>query len=131
MLQAKTYVRTLYYETEDGGEEDVQVESEHILFYSPDGGHPIGEVTLHCYIFNSDWAAQSVKIYDEQWRGKGHGKRMMCEAVEFAKEHGINSLTLDVMLHNTPAVRAYLAAGFKHVRTSTMCPDIGVMRWEA
>lgn len=52
-------------------------------------------------------------IVEEQYRGKGYGKKMMVLAEKEAKKKGINRIALHVFRFNEPAIRLYQSIGYK------------------
>jgi len=49
----------------------------------------------------------------EDWRGRGVGSALMEACVEWAQEHGIHKLALQVWPHNDAALRLYEKFGFE------------------
>lgn len=53
-------------------------------------------------------------IVDNSIRGKGYGKKLMMEAIKYAKEKlNAKEITLGVITFNTRAVKCYESVGFK------------------
>jgi ribosomal protein S18 acetylase RimI-like enzyme len=48
------------------------------------------------------------------YRGQGHGTRMMEDAILTAKENGIERVELEVYASNVPAIRLYEKRGYVH-----------------
>lgn len=48
-----------------------------------------------------------------EFRRKGFARRLMQDLVDYARENGICSLTLEVRIGNLPAIRLYESFGFK------------------
>lgn len=57
-------------------------------------------------------AAMGIAILKDYW-GKGIGKRMMQECIEWCKEKGVEQLELDVVAKNARAISMYESLGFK------------------
>lgn len=49
----------------------------------------------------------------EKFRGKGYGKMLLEEAIDTAKEEGVDSIELQVNADNEVAKRLYLKVGFE------------------
>jgi RimJ/RimL family protein N-acetyltransferase len=47
-----------------------------------------------------------------EWRGRGVGSALLVAAIEWAREHGLHKLSLDVFAHNAAAIALYRKFGF-------------------
>ena len=50
---------------------------------------------------------------EEDYRGKGHGKKMLTRAENAAKKLGIKAIHLEVTRHNDPVIPFYKREGFQ------------------
>jgi RimJ/RimL family protein N-acetyltransferase len=51
-------------------------------------------------------------LVDREWRGRGVGSAMIQAAIDWAREHGLHKLSLEVFTHNTAAIALYRKSGF-------------------
>ncbi len=75
-----------------------------------------GEVIGHLFIehLQNDRYKFGLIIVDSSKRGKGYGKKMLIEALTFAKEeYGAKEVTLSVFDTNISAYNCYISLGFK------------------
>lgn len=83
-----------------------------------------GQIVGHILLRYKNKDAKDVRlgfiIVDDTLRGQGYGKKMIQEAIEYAKKH-LNAarISLGVFLENQAAVQCYTAAGFKTVGTES------------
>lgn len=64
------------------------------------------------------------KLYAEKThRGKGIGKKLFLNCLEYAKDNGLKSIYLTVNKYNTPSYEIYLHLGFKVI--DAVVNDIG------
>jgi len=59
-------------------------------------------------------------IVDDLLRGKGYGKQLILETIEYAKQHlDATHISLGVFLNNPSALHCYESVGFKAIGTET------------
>jgi [ribosomal protein S18]-alanine N-acetyltransferase len=51
-------------------------------------------------------------LVDRGWRGRGVGSALLAAAIDWAHEHGLHKLCLEVFAHNTAAIALYRNCGF-------------------
>jgi L-amino acid N-acyltransferase YncA len=51
-------------------------------------------------------------LVDRDWRGRGVGSALLQAAVEWARDHGLHKLCLEVFAHNSAAIALYRKHGF-------------------
>lgn len=51
-------------------------------------------------------------LVDRGWRGRGVGSSLVAAAIDWADEHGLHKLCLEVFAHNEAAVALYRKCGF-------------------
>jgi len=51
-------------------------------------------------------------LVDRGWRGRGVGSALLAAAIDWAHEHGLHKLCLEVFAHNTAAIALYRRCGF-------------------
>jgi RimJ/RimL family protein N-acetyltransferase len=51
-------------------------------------------------------------LVDRDWRGRGAGSALVQAAVEWARDHGLHKLCLEVFAHNSAAIALYRKYGF-------------------
>jgi L-amino acid N-acyltransferase YncA len=51
-------------------------------------------------------------LVDRGWRGRGAGSALVQAAVEWARDHGLHKLCLEVFAHNSAAIALYRKYGF-------------------
>lgn len=56
----------------------------------------------------------NIAVLPEQ-RGKGYGKKLLCEMLRYGKAHGLSFLTLEVRASNEIAINLYQSCGFLEV----------------
>jgi len=56
-------------------------------------------------------------VVQKEHRRKGYGKALVQQAIAFCEDENIDSLTLEVNVNNTPAVKFYETFGFEVVTT--------------
>ena len=56
----------------------------------------------------------NIAVLPEQ-RGKGYGKKLLCEMLRYGKTHGLSFLTLEVRASNEIAINLYQSCGFLEV----------------
>jgi RimJ/RimL family protein N-acetyltransferase len=61
------------------------------------GGHGFGEFGM---------------LVEAGWRGRGVGSALVRAAIDWAREHGLHKLCLEVFAHNTAAIGLYSKLGF-------------------
>jgi ribosomal protein S18 acetylase RimI-like enzyme len=64
----------------------------------------------------ADWWVYDIEVAEAS-RGKGIGQRAMELAEDIAREHGANTLGLNVFAHNEPARKLYERLGYRPVST--------------
>lgn len=59
-------------------------------------------------------------IVDSSLRGKGYGKQLIRQTIEYAREHlGASHISLGVFLNNPSALHCYESAGFRTIGTES------------
>jgi RimJ/RimL family protein N-acetyltransferase len=51
-------------------------------------------------------------LVDRRWRGRGVGSALVQAAIEWARDHGLHKLCLEVFAHNAAAIALYRKSGF-------------------
>jgi RimJ/RimL family protein N-acetyltransferase len=51
-------------------------------------------------------------LVDRDWRGRGAGSALVQATVEWARDHGLHKLCLEVFAHNSAAIALYRKYGF-------------------
>lgn len=51
-------------------------------------------------------------LVDRDWRGRGAGSALVQATVEWARDHGLHKLSLEVFAHNSAAIALYRKHGF-------------------
>jgi RimJ/RimL family protein N-acetyltransferase len=51
-------------------------------------------------------------LVDRDWRGRGAGSALVQATVEWARDHGLHKLSLEVFAHNSAAIALYRKYGF-------------------
>ena len=51
-------------------------------------------------------------LVDREWRGRGVGSALLQAAIDWARDHGLHKLSLEVFTHNTAAIALYRKCGF-------------------
>lgn len=101
-------------------------------FVAKDGKKIIGYITVVTGKFKKVAGnAYIVMGVDERYRGKGIGSDLLQRVEQFAREHHMHRIELEVFESNTGAIRLYERSGFHHegrrkeaVRTATGYEDI-------
>ena len=86
------------------------------------------EVIGHLFIqhLQNDEYKFGLIIVDSSKRGKGYGKQMLIEALEFAKkEYNAKKVTLSVFDTNISAYNCYISLGFKETRDYVLHKFLG------
>jgi RimJ/RimL family protein N-acetyltransferase len=52
-------------------------------------------------------------LVDRDWRGRGAGSALVQATVEWARDHGLHKLCLEVFAHNSAAIALYRKYGFR------------------
>jgi [ribosomal protein S18]-alanine N-acetyltransferase len=52
-------------------------------------------------------------LVDRDWRGRGAGSALLAAAVDWARDHGLHKLCLEVFAHNSAAIALYRKYGFR------------------
>jgi [ribosomal protein S18]-alanine N-acetyltransferase len=73
------------------------------------GGHIIG--LLHVEVSRFGFGELSMLV-DRGWRGRGVGSALLLAAIDWAREHGLHKLNLEVFAHNSSAIALYRKSGF-------------------
>jgi GNAT superfamily N-acetyltransferase len=73
-----------------------------------------GDVVGHVVAVGSERAPAEVAMaVAKQWRGRGIGSMLIRAVIEWAREHGVHKLALEVFTHNLAAIALYEKAGFQ------------------
>ena len=51
-------------------------------------------------------------LVDRDWRGRGAGSALVRAAIDWARGQGLHKLSLEVFVHNEPAIALYRKSGF-------------------
>jgi RimJ/RimL family protein N-acetyltransferase len=51
-------------------------------------------------------------LVDRDWRGRGIGSALLQAAIDWARDHGLHKLSLEVFPHNAAAIALYRKSGF-------------------
>jgi RimJ/RimL family protein N-acetyltransferase len=51
-------------------------------------------------------------LVDRDWRGRGVGSALLQATIDWARDHGLHKLSLEVFAHNTAAITLYRKCGF-------------------
>jgi len=51
-------------------------------------------------------------LVDREWRGRGVGSALLQATIDWARDHGLHKLCLEVFTHNTAAIALYRKWGF-------------------
>ena len=51
-------------------------------------------------------------LVDREWRSRGGGSALIGATIDWAREHGLHKLCLEVFAHNTAAIALYRKCGF-------------------
>jgi RimJ/RimL family protein N-acetyltransferase len=51
-------------------------------------------------------------LVDREWRGCGVGSALLQATIDWARDHGLHKLSLEVFTHNTAAIALYRKRGF-------------------
>jgi GNAT superfamily N-acetyltransferase len=51
-------------------------------------------------------------LVDRGWRGRGVGSALLLGAIDWARDHGLHKLSLEVFAHNSSAIALYRKSGF-------------------
>ena len=101
---------------------------EMVQLYAPDNMTPLtaedenGNIIAHIAIRIPDIAnPKAVKlgfiIVDDSLRGKGYGKELIRQTIEYARKNlNATSISLGVFKNNPPALHCYESVGFKEIR---------------
>jgi [ribosomal protein S18]-alanine N-acetyltransferase len=73
------------------------------------GGHVVG--LLHVDVSRFGFAELSMLV-GRGWRGRGVGSALLLAAIDWARDHGLHKLCLEVFAHNTAAIALYRKTGF-------------------
>jgi [ribosomal protein S18]-alanine N-acetyltransferase len=73
------------------------------------GGHIIG--ILHVDVSRFGFGELSMLV-DRGWRGRGVGSALLLAAIDWARDHGLHKLCLEVFAHNSSAIALYRKSGF-------------------
>lgn len=99
--------------------------------YAPDNMTPLtaedenGNVIAHIAIRIPDTTKpQAVRlgfvIVDESLRGKGYGKELILQTIEYARKNlNATSISLGVFMNNPPALHCYESVGFRKIGLET------------
>lgn len=99
--------------------------------YAPDNMTPLtaedenGNITAHISIRIPDISKpQAVRlgfiIVDDSLRGKGYGKELILQTIEYARKNlNATSISLGVFKNNPPALHCYESVGFRKVGVET------------
>ena len=83
-------------------------------FTLEDEGKVIGHLILRNPNENKDVIRMGFIIVDSSIRGKGYGKKLIQEAIRYAKDKlGAKEINLGVFINNEGALRCYKSVGFK------------------
>jgi ribosomal protein S18 acetylase RimI-like enzyme len=63
------------------------------------------DVSRHCF-------GEFGMLVDRGWRGRGVGSALVQATVEWARDHGLHKLCLEVFAHNSAAIALYRKYGF-------------------
>ena len=74
-----------------------------------DDGTMIG--MLHVEVSRHGFGELSMLV-DRRWRGRGVGLALVRAAIEWARDHGLHKLCLEVFAHNDAAIALYRKSGF-------------------
>ena len=104
-------------------EEDINnnyIESKKISDFYPftleDEGKIIGHLILRIPGENKETIRLGYIIVDSSIRGKGYGKKLIEEAIEYAKnELGAKEINLGVFTNNEKALKCYKSIGFEEI----------------
>jgi len=73
------------------------------------------------YLYNVDYAKYTCEwgmyIYDRKLRGKGIGKQVLDESILYAKQLGMNKMSLEVLSNNQHALTLYTKTGFLEIES--------------
>lgn len=104
---------------------------EMVQLYAPDNMTPLtaedenGNVIAHIAIRIPDTTKpQAVRlgfvIVDESLRGKGYGKELILQTIEYARKNlNATSISLGVFMNNPPALHCYESVGFRKIGLET------------
>jgi RimJ/RimL family protein N-acetyltransferase len=73
------------------------------------GGYIIG--MLHIEVSRFGFGELSMLV-DRDWRGRGVGSALLLAAIDWARDHGLHKLSLEVFAHNGSAIALYRKSGF-------------------
>jgi [ribosomal protein S18]-alanine N-acetyltransferase len=73
------------------------------------GGHIIG--MLHVEVSRFGFGELSMLV-GRGWRGRGVGSALLLAAIDWARDHRLHKLCLEVFAHNSPAIALYRKTGF-------------------
>jgi diamine N-acetyltransferase len=80
-----------------------------------DGGGPVGYVVL-CFGYSLEWLGRDAYVDEfylqEEYRGRGWGRRTMEFVEEAARAAGVRTLHLEVVRTNATALQVYQKLGF-------------------
>ncbi|WP_234982416.1 GNAT family N-acetyltransferase [Edaphobacillus lindanitolerans] len=95
---------------------------DHAFIASDEESHPMGAVWIRIlngadagYGFIDDTTPELGMAIMPLHRGKGIGKRLLSQMVDYARSHGYRALSLSVDPLNIAALRLYEKSGFKKV----------------
>ena len=66
---------------------------------------------LHLQVSRHGFAELGMLV-DRGWRGRGVGSALVTAAIDWARNHGVHKLCLEVFAHNTAAIALYRKCGF-------------------
>jgi [ribosomal protein S18]-alanine N-acetyltransferase len=73
------------------------------------GGHIIG--ILHVDVSRFGFGELAMLV-DRGWRGRGVGSALLLASIDWARDHGLHKLCLEVFVHNSSAIALYRKSGF-------------------
>jgi ribosomal protein S18 acetylase RimI-like enzyme len=111
------------FKSENGREKMIE-EYEHSFKMNPNAAFLCGKIENELIgwvmIDNSkDWLTGDLigwindVFVKQNYRGKGHARNIMMEALQYLEEIGFPDVRLNVYVHNEPAIRLYESLGFK------------------
>ncbi|MEU6314475.1 GNAT family N-acetyltransferase [Streptomyces sp. NPDC047014] len=94
------------------GDDDEGEEGDSVTFVAVAGdGGIAGFAAVSYAVWNQRLTIEDIEVAPEH-RGRGIGRALMGQAVEFARERGAGHLWLEVTNVNAPAIHAYRRMGF-------------------
>ena len=87
-----------------------------VYFVAMDGGKIVGGCGIYPTSGLPEGMSELVKLYlHQEHRGKGIGKKLMQESIDFAKNYGYDSLYLETLDELSDAIQLYYKLGFKMI----------------